>query len=76
MNDEYMCLTKIVPIYDILAINFDLETKTLKNLSTYDPNEDDPLNKYTYEVKHGGLCPPLAPVPTALRFTKPTAKVL
>ena len=51
MNDEYMCLTKIVPIYDILAINFDLQRKTLKNLSTYDPNEDDPLNKYTYETK-------------------------
>lgn len=61
VNDEYMCLTKIVPIYDILAINFDLETKTLKNLSTYDPNEDDPLNKYTYEVKRGGLRPRLPP---------------
>ena len=58
MNDEYMCLTKIVPIYDILAINFDLKTNTMKNLSTYDPNEDDPLNKYTYEDKHRGLCPP------------------
>jgi len=65
MNDECMCLIKIVPIYDILAINFDLQTKTLKNLSTYDPNEDDPLNKYTYEVKRGGLRPPLAPLPTA-----------
>ena len=58
MNGEYMCLTKIVPIYDILAINFDLQTKTLKNLSTYDPNNDDPLNKYTYEEKHGGMSPP------------------
>ena len=58
MNDEYMCLTKIVPIYDILAINFDLKTNTMKNLSTYDPNEDDPLNKYTYEDKHRGLRPP------------------
>jgi hypothetical protein len=55
VNDEYMCLTKIVPIYDILAINFDLQTKTLKNLSTYDPNEDDPMNKYTYQEKRGGL---------------------
>ena len=51
MNEEYMSLTKIVPIYDILAINFDLKTNTLKNLSTYDPNEDDPLNKYTYDEK-------------------------
>jgi hypothetical protein len=51
MNDEYMCLTKIVPIYDILAINFDMKTNKMKNLSTYDPNEDDPLNKYMYEAK-------------------------
>lgn len=57
LNDEYMSITKIVPIYDILAINFDLQTKTLKNLSTYDPNEDDPLNKYTYQEKQGGLLP-------------------
>jgi hypothetical protein len=57
LNNEYMCLTKIVPIYDILAINFDMKTKTLKNLSTYDPNEDDPLNKYTYQEKRGGLPP-------------------
>jgi hypothetical protein len=26
----------------------------LKNLSTYDPNEDDPLNKYTYREKTQG----------------------
>ena len=58
VGDEYMTITKIVPIYDILAINFDLKTKTLKNLITYDPNKDDPLNKYTYEDKHGGLRPP------------------
>lgn len=58
MNEEYMCLTKIVPIYDILAINFDLKTKTLKNLSTYDPNNDDPLNKYTYHEKREGLLLP------------------
>ena len=58
VGDEYMTITKIVPIYDILAINFDLKTKTLKNLITYDPNKDDPLNKYTYEEKHGGLNPP------------------
>jgi len=55
LGDECMSLTKIVPIYDILAINFDINsatnTNTLKNLSTYDPNEDDPLNKYTYEAK-------------------------
>ena len=57
VNDEYMCLTKIVPIYDILAINFDMKTNKMKNLSTYDPNNDDPLNKYTYEDKHGGLLP-------------------
>ena len=59
VNDEYMCLTKIVPIYDILAINYDINTpntqNTLKNLSTYDPNKDDPLNKYTYQDKHRGL---------------------
>jgi len=55
VNDEYMCLTKIVPIYDILAINFDMKTNKMKNLSTYDPNNDDPLNKYTYEDKQGGL---------------------
>jgi hypothetical protein len=61
VGDEYMTITKIVPIYDILAINFDLKTKTLKNLITYDPNKDDPLNKYTYEDKHGGLRPPLTP---------------
>ena len=56
MNDEYMSMsiTKIVPIYDILAINFDMKTKTLKNLSTYDPNNDDPLNKYTYQEKREG----------------------
>jgi len=70
VGDEYMTITKIVPIYDILAINFDLKTKTLKNLITYDPNKDDPLNKYTYQDKHGGLChggrsPPLTPWPTA-----------
>jgi len=59
MNDEYMCLTKIVPIYDIFAINFDLKTNTLKNLSTYDPNEDDPLNKYTYQEKHRGIESPV-----------------
>ena len=58
MNEEYMCLIKIVPIYDILAINFDMKTKTLKNLSTYDPNNDDPLNKYTYQEKREGLLPP------------------
>jgi len=51
VNDEHMCLTKIVPIYDILAINFDMKTNKMKNLSTYDPNNDDPLNKYTYEAK-------------------------
>ena len=59
LGEECMSLTKIVPIYDILAINFDInsatKTNTLKNLSTYDPNEDDPLNKYTYEDKHRGL---------------------
>ena len=65
LGDECMSLTKIAPIYDILAINFDMKTNKMKNLSTYDPNEDDPLNKYTYEAKHGGLCPPLAPLPTA-----------
>jgi hypothetical protein len=58
VGGEYMTLTKIVPLYDIWAINFDMKTNKLKNLSTYDPNEDDPLNKYTYEDKHGGLRPP------------------
>lgn len=57
VGGEYMTLTKIVPLYDIWAINFDMKTNKLKNLSTYDPNEDDPLNKYTYEDKHGGLHP-------------------
>lgn len=64
LGDECMSITKIAPLYDILAINFDINTEThntLKNLSTYDPNEDDPLNKYTYETKHRGLCPPLTP---------------
>ena len=54
LGDECMSITKIAPIYDILAINFDINipnANTLKNLSTYDPNEDDPLNKYTYEAK-------------------------
>jgi len=62
LGDECMSLTKIAPIYDILAINYNINTpntpNTLKNLFTYDPNEDDPLNKYTYEAKHRGLCPP------------------
>lgn len=62
VGGEYMTLTKIVPLYDILAINFDIGTpgtpNRLKNLNTYDPNIDDPLNKYTYEDKHGGLRPP------------------
>jgi hypothetical protein len=59
VGGEYMTLTKIVPLYDILAINFDIGTPNrLKNLNTYDPNIDDPLNKYTYEDKHGGLRPP------------------
>jgi hypothetical protein len=64
IGDECMSITKIAPLYDILAINFDINTdthNTLKNLSTYDPNEDDPLNKYTYEAKHRGLRPPLTP---------------
>jgi hypothetical protein len=69
VNDEYMCLTKIVPIYDILAINYDINTpntqNTLKNLSTYDPNKDDPLNKYTYQDKHRGLRTGVNPCATA-----------
>ena len=73
INDEYMCLTKIVPIYDILAINFDINTpntqNTLKNLSTYDPNNDDPLNMYTYEDKRGGQSP-LCRRPGGLRGTE------
>ena len=62
IGDECITLTKIVPLYDILVINFDVTnidtTKTtdttkykLKNLNEYDPNEDDPLNKYTYAEK-------------------------
>jgi hypothetical protein len=69
VGGEYMTLTKIVPLYDILAINFEIGTpgtpNRLKNLSTYDPNIDDPLNKYTYQDKHRGLRPPqgtLSPV--------------
>jgi hypothetical protein len=62
IGGEYMTLTKIVPLYDILAINFDIGTpgtpNRLKNLNTYDPNIDDPLNKYTYEDKHRGQSPP------------------
>ena len=61
--DEYMTITKIVPIYDILVINFDLKTNTLKNLSTYDPNEDDPLNKYTYQEKIDATRGTLSPLP-------------
>jgi hypothetical protein len=67
-TDTDMSLTKIVPIYDILAINFDLKTKTLKNLSTYDPNEDDPLNKYTYQEKTQGTESPVSPLAYGMKI--------
>jgi hypothetical protein len=61
MVGESYTIRKVVPLYDILVINFDVSnTDTtdinnpkykLKNLATYNPNEDDPLNKYTYAEK-------------------------
>jgi len=52
VGDSYT-IRKIVPLYDILVTNFDISTTppTLKNHNAYDPNKDDPLNKYTYDDK-------------------------
>ena len=44
---EYYSLTKLVSVMDVLIINQGM----LDDPDNYDPNNDDPLNKYTYEEK-------------------------
>ncbi len=44
---EYFTLTKLVSVMDVVIINQGM----LNDPDNYDPNIDDPLNKYTYEEK-------------------------
>jgi hypothetical protein len=44
---DYYMLTKLVSVMDVLIINQGM----LNDPTNYDPNIDDPLNKYTYEEK-------------------------
>jgi hypothetical protein len=44
---DYYLLTKLVSVMDVLVINQGM----LDDPHNYDPNIDDPLNKYTYEEK-------------------------
>lgn len=44
---DYYLLTKLVSVMDVLVINQGM----IDDPHNYDPNIDDPLNKYTYEEK-------------------------
>ena len=44
---EYYTLTKLVSVMDVLITNQGM----LDDPNNYDPNIDDPLNKYTHEEK-------------------------
>jgi hypothetical protein len=44
---DYYSLTKLVSVMDVFIINQGM----INDLDNYDPNLDDPLNKYTYYEK-------------------------
>jgi hypothetical protein len=44
---DYYTLTKLASVMDVFIINQGM----LNDPNNYDPNIDDPLNKYTYEEK-------------------------
>ena len=46
-SGDYYTLTKLVSVMDVLIINQGM----MDDPDNYDPNIDDPLNKYTYEEK-------------------------
>jgi hypothetical protein len=47
IDGEYYNLTKLVSVMDVLITNKGM----IDNPENYDPNIDDPLNKYTHEEK-------------------------